>query len=90
MKSTHLSEMAGDIVDVTGELEIDTELRDLQTFQATPAVNNFIPDEEQNVTWYFSRLPSRRHVTLRVEKGGINDGNLGDSPFPVSWMAMGK
>lgn len=90
MKSNHLSETAGDIIDVTGELEIDTELRNLQTFNATPAVANFVPDAEQNVTWYFSRPPSRRFVIIRVEKGGINDGNLGTNAFPVSWSAFGR
>ncbi len=88
--STHLPETAGAIESVTGEKVIDTGLRDLQTFQATPAVANFVPDAEQNVTWYFTNPPSRRLVTLRVEKGGINDGNLGTNPFDVSWMAIGK
>jgi hypothetical protein len=90
MKSTHLPETAGNVVDVTGELEIDTGLRDVQSFTVSPAVANFVPDQEQNVSWYFSRPPSRRWVTIRVEKGGINDGNLGTNPFSVSWQAFGR
>ena len=90
MKSNHKPEESGTIVDVTGELEIDTQLRNVQTFVATPAVTNFLPDAEQNVTWFFSRPPSRRWVTIRVEKGGINDGDIGTNPFPVSWHAIGR
>lgn len=90
MKSKHIPEMAGGILNVTGELEIDTQLRDLQSFVVGPATTNFLPDEEQNVTWMYSRPPSKRYVTIRVEKGGTNDGDLGDSAFPVSWIAIGN
>jgi hypothetical protein len=89
-KSTHIPEVIHGLIDVTGEQEIDTGLRDLQSFVCSPAVINFLPDQEQNVTWYFSRPPSNRYVKIRVEKGGINDGNLGTNPFKVSYIAIGK
>ncbi len=89
-KSTHIPELAGDIETVTGEKIIEPGVRNIQSFLVNPAVNNLVPDEEQNVTWYFTNPPSRRFVTLRVEKGGVNDGNLGTNPFDVSWIAMGK
>ena len=89
-KSTHLSEVAGDIETVTGELIVDTGLRDIQSMTVSFAHNNFLPDEEAHVTWFFSDLPSRRKVTIRVETGGVNDGNLGTNPTLISWVAFGR
>lgn len=90
MKSNHLPETAGAIVSVTGELEIDTELRDLQSIQVSLSSTNLTPDAEQSVMWYFSRPPSRRYVTIRIEKGGVNDGDIGTNPIDVSWTAFGR
>lgn len=89
-KNTHIPELAGAIETVTGTLIVEPGVRDLQSFTVSFAHNNFLPDEEAHVTWFFTNAGSRRFVTIRLEKGGLNDGVLGDNPTQVSWIAIGK
>ena len=92
--STHIPEFAGATEEVTGELVVDTGLREIQSLTVTIKAQNLVPDEEQFVTWYRlneveSGAPAGE-VVIRVEKGGVNSGTLGDSVISVSWMAMGE
>ena len=91
MRSTHIPEMAGDTIEVTGELEIKSGLRELQSVQLTLAEQNIVADEESKLTWYRRNpktLPG--DFVIRVEKSGAGEGSLGDSAVKVSWLALGK
>jgi hypothetical protein len=88
--SMHIPWVSGGEVVVVGEHTVDTGLRELQTFLATFNIRNFLPDEESNLTWYQVEGTNPVQVVLRLEKGGINDGDLGTNPVPVSWFALGK
>lgn len=87
MRSTHLPEMSGGEVEVTGEVIVDHQLRNLQTFVPSFKTNNFVPNEEGKVGWY---VLEGSKVVIRVEKTGTNDGVLGDSTMTVSWIALGR
>lgn len=87
--STHLPGLAGALETVTGEMIVDTGLKDIQTVVVTPNETNIVPDEEATVSWY--PLPeSSSKIVLRVEKGGANSGIVGTNPFKVSWLALGR
>lgn len=87
-RSPHLPEMSGGIVQVIGEVLVDHGLRNLRTFVPSFRTSNFVPDEESRVSWYpFGDSIST--VVIRVEKGGANDGVLGDNPVDISWIALG-
>jgi hypothetical protein len=91
MKSTHVPEMSGGIAEVTGELIIDTELRELQTVVATLATA-VVANEESDVA--VELLPqtagATQKVKLLVTKGGTNHATAGDSAVNVHWLALGK
>jgi hypothetical protein len=90
MKSSHIPELAGAIETITGEIVVDTGLRDIQTFVATFKSTNFVPDQESLLSWY--PLPNGQpgQMVIRVEKGGVNHGLIGTNPVNVSWMALGR
>jgi hypothetical protein len=90
--SLSLPGLAGGIEPVIGEAIIDTGLREVQSFVASMNINNFVPNAESKVGWYFLPKDTRitQRVVLRVEKGGDNDGVLGTNEIQVSWIAMGE
>jgi len=92
--STHIPNMSGGVVTVVGEEIVDTNLRVVQTFQATFKANNFVPNEEAKVSWYLMPSDRAKHTTqrvvIRVEKSGTNDGLLGTNETQISWLALGE
>ncbi len=93
--STHIPGLAGSLVEVNGELIVETGLKAIQTAGAWLNERNIVADEESHVSWYpldgFDTRgnPKGSKIVLRVEKGGANHGLLGDSDIMVSWIAMG-
>jgi len=87
--STHLPEVAGEFVYVTGETVIQTGLRNIQAAVASFAVDDFTADEESKISCHvYAADPTK--IVVRVEKGGSNEGTLGDNSVLISWMAFGK
>jgi hypothetical protein len=87
-KSTHLPEMAGDILTFTGTQVVDTGLRQLQAFSAT-----FAQDTHADAAMV-SALPiaptggATWKLNLKAWKA---DGTTAASiASKVSWMALGK
>lgn len=93
--SPHMPGVAGDLTEVNGEAIVDTKLKAIQTAVVTLNEKNIISDEESHVSWYpLDGLDSRgkpkgSRIVLRVERGGLNHGTLGDSDVMVSWIAIG-
>lgn len=90
MKSPHLPEVAGATETITGEIIVDTGLREIQSFVATFQTTNFVPDEESLLSWYPLPGGTPAQMVIRVEKGGVNHGLLGTNPIKVSWLALGR
>jgi len=87
-KSTHMPGVAGGIEMVTGEQIIDTGLhRGIKSCIVAFVTQNFVADEECKVSW-FAVPTSQSKIRIRVEKGGLNDGNIGTNPVKISWIAI--
>lgn len=88
MKSTHLPEVSGDIVAVTGTLIVDTELRDLQSAMAclaesstaTEAIVNVVPQAQG----------AGETAKIQIEVFAADGSTAGASAVNVYWMALGK
>ena len=91
-RSRHMPEFAGNIESVTGELVVESGLREIQTVTLNIVTSNFVANEESKVSWYQDETIAERRgaFIIRVEKGGSNDGVVGDSPVQISWMALGR
>lgn len=86
-KSKHLPEVAGAIETVTGDLYIETGLRNIQTFVASLA-QPIVAGDEALVSWEFpdeEAFPGR--VLLHVYKTTFAAGT---NPAKVSWFALGR
>lgn len=90
--SPHTPILAGGIEAVTGTLEVDTGLRDLQSFAASLAADAMTANEEATVSWKVTSAADAASVkvTLYVWKGGTGSGSAGDSAVDVSWIALGE
>jgi len=87
-RSAHLPGVSGALEIVTGEKIVETGLRSIRSCIVSFVVPNFLPDEEAKVGWYeVPNHPSK--IRIRVEKGGLNDGNIGTNPVKISWIAVG-
>ena len=87
-RSTHMPGVSGAIETVTGEKIVETGLRSMRSFVCQFVTTNFVADEEAKVGWY--EVPNHPgKIRIRVEKGGINDGNIGTNPVKISWIAIG-
>jgi len=82
----------GGIIEVTGEEQLDTNFSfGVASVAVSIMANNLSPNEESKVSWYqldAEEEPSK--FVVRVEKGGSNEGILGDNPVMVSWIAWEK
>ena len=84
--STHLPEVAGEFVVVTGEAVIKTGLRSIQAAVASLAVADFAANGPGKV----SCRVSGTSIIIRVEDTGTGEGTLSTAPAEVSWIAVGK
>jgi hypothetical protein len=87
--STHLPEFAGELILMTGETVVASGLREIQSASATLALSDFTANEESKVSIRIDSSDQTKLI-IRVEKGGSNEGTLGDNEVPVFWMALGK
>lgn len=93
-KSPHTPLFAGGIESVTGSLEVDTGLRDIQTATVS-MINTITADEEGIPSWKKTGGPGvdgrkTAHITIYVWKHGANSGVAGDSAVDVSWIALAQ
>ena len=88
-KSTHLPEVSGDIVSVTGSLVVKTGLRDIQTFVA--AFAQALTPATAEATLSRELLPQAPGAQQEVEiKTYLLAGTPGVTPTKVSWLAVGR
>lgn len=90
--SPHFPILAGGVESVTGSKEVDTGLREIQSFTASLNASALTANEEGLVTWAVTSAEgaSTVKVTLYVWKGGTGHATAGDSAVNVSWTALGK
>lgn len=75
-------------VPVTGELVIDTGLKELRTFQAS-LQSDVVANEESTVSWEIYDTSTSVKVKVKTWKGGTAHGTAGDNEVLVSWFALG-
>jgi len=88
MKSTHIPEYAGDIVEVTGSLIIDTGLREVQSFSATLATQSTATDAIVDAVLGDIEPGGTQKMTLEVF--AVDGVTPGVTAVKVAWMALGK
>lgn len=88
MKSTHIPEYAGDVVEVTGSLIVDTGLREVQAFSATLAAQSSAT--EAIVDAVLGAIEPGGTQKLTLEVFAVDGTTPGASAVKVAWMALGK
>lgn len=88
MKSTHIPEYAGDMVDVTGSLIVDTGLREVQSFSVTLAAQ--ASATEAIVDGVLGAIEPGGTQKLTLEVFAEDGATPGASAVKVAWMALGK
>lgn len=88
MKSTHIPEFSGDIVEVTGELTVDTELRALQSAGAVLAQDSTATEAGVSVECLDPK-PAGGHVKLTLKTWAADGATPGVNPVKVAWTALG-
>ena len=87
-RNSHLPEMAGDIVAVTGDLVVDTGLRKLQSFSATLAQTSTAT--ESIVDAVLQELEAGGTYKLKLEVFAPDGVTPGASAANVAWTAIGE
>ena len=88
MKSTHIPEYAGDIVDVTGSLIVDTGLREVQSFSVSLAQQ--ASATEAIADGVLGDIEPGGTQKLTLEVFAADGATPGAAAAKVSWMALGK
>lgn len=88
MKSTHIPEFAGDVVEVTGTLIVDTGLREVQAFSATLATQSTATAAIVDAVLGAVKPGGTQSITLEVF--AADGATPGAAAVKVSWMALGK
>ena len=88
--STHIPGISRGVVTVTGELQIDSGLKSINSVALTFNESNLVANEESKLTWYRLTDALAGDFIIRVEKGGSNEGVLGTNPVKVAWTAEGE
>lgn len=83
-RSRHLPEVAGAIEEVTGSLVVDTQLREVQSFNVTLAAMSTATEAVVSAVMD----PETRKMTIYVmAPDGVTPGV---NPVKVAWLALGK
>jgi hypothetical protein len=88
MKSTHIPEYAGDVVEVTGSLVVDTGLREVQAFSATLAAQ--ASATEAIVDAVLGDVVPGGSQSMTLEVFAVDGVTPGAAAVKVAWMALGK
>lgn len=88
MKSTHIPEYAGDVVEVTESLIVDTGLREVQSFSVTLASQSSAT--EAIVNGVLGPIIPGGTQKLTLEVFAQDGATPGASAVNVAWMALGK
>ena len=88
-KSTHLSEVAGAIEEITGSLIVDTGLRDVQSFTASFAQALTVATKEAILGWEFEPVVPGTTQKVLISTY-LLAGTPGVEATKVSWTAIGK
>lgn len=87
-RSTHLPEVAGGVVEVTGSLVIDTQLREVQTFSVTLATQ--ASATEAIVDGVLGEIVAGGNQKMTLEVFAADGATPGASAVNVAWLAVGK
>jgi hypothetical protein len=88
-RSSHQpNEWVGELT-ITGEAVVRTDLSRIKHVSLSFKLDNFSPNEESKLSWY-PYAPEIGAFVIRVEKGGSNEGSLGDNPVVVSYRAYAE
>jgi hypothetical protein len=88
MKSTHIPEYAGEVVEVTESLIVDTGLREVQSFSVTLASQ--ASATEAIVNGVLGPIIPGGTQILTLEVFAQDGATPGASAVNVAWMALGK
>jgi hypothetical protein len=88
MKSTHIPEYAGEVVEVTESLIVDTGLREVQSFAVTLASQ--ASATEAIVNGVLGPIIPGGTQKLTLEVFAQDGATPGASAVNVAWMALGK
>jgi hypothetical protein len=87
-RSTHIPEVSGDVVAVTGSLVIDTQLREVQSFSVTLASQ--ASATEAIVNGVLGDIAPGGTQKLTLEVFAADGATPGASAVNVAWLAVGK
>ena len=88
--STHIPGLSRGTKTVIGELQVESGLRNIRAVALTFNESNLVANQESKLSWYRLADALPGDFIIRVEKGGSNEGVLGDNPIKVSWVAEGE
>jgi len=88
-RDSHRPEESHKIIDVTGEVVVETQLRNVVGASVAFVKNDFAANEEGKVSWY-RYGNSLSQIVVRVEKTGTNEGVLGDNMVQINVRAWGE
>lgn len=87
-RSTHLPEVSGDVVAVTGSLIVDTRLREVQSFSV--ALAQQASATEAIVDAVLGEIEPGGTQKLTIEVFAADGATPGAAAANVAWMAFGK
>jgi hypothetical protein len=87
-RSTHIPEVAGGVVAVTGSLVIDTQLREVQSFAVSLATQ--ASATEAIVNGVLGEIVAGSSQKLTIEVFAADGATPGASAVNVAWSAFGK
>lgn len=87
-RSTHLPEVSGDVVEVTGSLIVDTGLREVQSFSVALGTQSTATDAI--VDGVLGPIVPGGTQKLTLEVFAVDGVTPGVTAVNVAWMAFGK
>lgn len=90
MKSTHIPEFAGDVATVpaAGVLEVETQLRNIQSATATLAQDAVATAASVSVE--IGDAPQGGNQKLTIKTWAADGATAGSTAAKVAWLALGK